>query len=172
MKASINIDCAHDEMVAIEKLCAHPRNNNQHPIEQLEYFTKVLKVKKKWRYPIVVSNQSGFIISGHGRLEVAKMLEMETVPVNYQDFENEADEVQQLTFDNEIARWAQLDRHAVHLALEEIPELDLDMLGIENFNFESLEPEDLSDKNKEIDTDNFGNDLEQQCPKCGFEFNA
>lgn len=30
---------------------------------------------------------------------------------------------------------------------------------------------DLSDKNKEINTDNFGDDLQHQCPKCGFEFN-
>jgi site-specific DNA-methyltransferase (adenine-specific) len=34
-----------------------------------------------------------------------------------------------------------------------------------------LEPEDYSDKNKEIDTENFGNDLKHQCPSCGFEFN-
>jgi hypothetical protein len=34
-----------------------------------------------------------------------------------------------------------------------------------------LEPEDYSDKNKEIDTENFGNDLQHQCPSCGFEFN-
>lgn len=26
--------------------------------------------------------------------------------------------------------------------------------------------------NEEIDTDNFGNDLEHTCPKCGFEFNG
>jgi hypothetical protein len=34
-----------------------------------------------------------------------------------------------------------------------------------------LEPEDLSDKNKEIDLDNFGNDLQHTCPSCGFQFN-
>lgn len=167
----IIIDCSYNELVAVESLVPHPRNNNQHPIEQIEYFARVLRAKKKWRFPLVVSKQSGFIISGHGRLEVARNLGMEKVPVNFQDFENEADEVQQLTFDNEIARWAKLDRHAVHLALEDLPELDLDLMGIENFDFQVLDPEDLSDKNKEIDTDNFGNDLEHQCPKCGFEFN-
>ena len=35
----------------------------------------------------------------------------------------------------------------------------------------TIPTEDFSDKNKEIDTDNFGNDLEHTCPKCGFEFN-
>lgn len=33
------------------------------------------------------------------------------------------------------------------------------------------EPRDLSDRNKEIDVDSFGNDLDHKCPKCGFEFN-
>jgi hypothetical protein len=168
----MEIDCAYDELIDVNKLVPHPRNNNQHPIEQLEEFARILKSVGVWRHPIVVSRKSGFIISGHGRLTVAKMIEMEKVPVNYQEFENEAAEVQQLTFDNEIARWAKLDRHAVHLALEELPELEQDFLGIENFDFEVLEPEDLSDKNKEIDTDNFGNDLQHQCPKCGFEFNG
>lgn len=30
--------------------------------------------------------------------------------------------------------------------------------------------EDFSDKNQEIDTDNFGNDLDIECPKCHFKF--
>jgi hypothetical protein len=30
---------------------------------------------------------------------------------------------------------------------------------------------DLSHTNKEIDTENFGNDLKHTCPRCGFEFN-
>jgi hypothetical protein len=50
----------------------------------------------------------------------------------------------------------------------DIGELDLDISIPE---VKMLEPEDLSDKNKEIDTDNFGNDLQHCCPKCGFEFN-
>ena len=31
--------------------------------------------------------------------------------------------------------------------------------------------EDLGSKNHEIDTENYGNDLQHTCPKCGFEFN-
>jgi len=32
--------------------------------------------------------------------------------------------------------------------------------------------ENYGDKNNEIDTDNFGNDLQHTCPSCGFEFNG
>jgi hypothetical protein len=51
---------------------------------------------------------------------------------------------------------------------------DLKDWGFSDSDFpDVLEPEELdfSDKNKEIDTENFGNDLQHQCPKCGFEFN-
>lgn len=159
-------DCAFDKMVAVENLVPHPRNNNQHPIEQIEKFAYILSKKLVWRYSLVVSRKSGFIISGHGRLEVAKMLGLTELPVNFQDFENEAEEVQQLTLDNEIARWAELDKHAVHLALEEIPDLDLEMLGIQNFNYEYIEPEPKPEK--EIDPNSMN--LDKQCPKCGYEF--
>jgi hypothetical protein len=50
----------------------------------------------------------------------------------------------------------------------DIGELDLDISIPE---VKMLEPEDLSDKNKEIDLDNFGNDLQHTCPSCGFQFN-
>ena len=59
-----------------------------------------------------------------------------------------------------------MDVLANEFDLSLIQELDLDIRIPE-----VLIPEDLSDKNKEIDTDNFGNDLEHTCPKCGFEFN-
>jgi len=168
----IKINCAFDKMVHVDELIPNPRNPNRHSIEQVEYFARVVRARGIWRSAIVVSNLSGFINAGHLRLEVAKHLGMTHVPVDYQDFENEAHEVEQLAFDNEIAKRSELDKHQIHINLEEIEDIDIDFMGIENFNFETLEPEDLSDKNKEIDTDNFGNDLEQQCPKCGFEFNA
>jgi site-specific DNA-methyltransferase (adenine-specific) len=36
---------------------------------------------------------------------------------------------------------------------------------------DSIKIEDYSDKNKEINTNTFGDDLKHECPKCGFEFN-
>ena len=53
----IKIDCAYDEMVPVEKLVPHPRNNNQHPIEQLEQFAKYIKATKIWRHPIITKKK-------------------------------------------------------------------------------------------------------------------
>jgi len=149
----IDIDCAYDELVDPMSLVDHNRNNNRHGIEQIEQFAKVMGSVKKWRLPIIISNRSGLIISGHGRKQVALLLGMEKVPVNYQDFESEAAEVQQLTFENEIARWTELDRQAVHIAMEELPELKLELLGIENWEpieIESLDPQCDEDEVPEV----------------------
>lgn len=166
----IQIKAEQIKLVAPESLVENPKNRNRHSIEQIERLCKMIRYNG-FRNPIIVSNRTGFVVAGHGRLEAAKLLEMEKVPVVYEDFDNEAQEYSYVIGDNEIARWAQLDLHNVHIDLEEIDIPDIELLGMENFKFESLEPEDLSDKNKEIDTDNFGNDLEHTCPKCGFEFN-
>jgi ParB-like chromosome segregation protein Spo0J len=158
------------EMVDVDSIVPNPKNANRHSIEQLERLEKLIKFQG-FRNPLIVSNRTGFLVVGHGRLEAAKNLGMKQLPVIKEDFESEAQEYAYLISDNEIARWAELDRQSVYDNLE-VLDLDIELLGIEdNLEIKHLEPEDLSDKNKEIDLDNFGNDLEHTCPKCGFEFN-
>lgn len=163
------------KMVSVESIVPNPKNNNRHSIEQLQRLAKIIEYSG-FREPLVVSNLSGFLICGHGRLEAARLVGMKEVPVIFQDFESEAMEYQHMTADNEIARWAEFDWQALHEDIKEYEtDLDLDMLGIENFKIlDTLEPQsedNFSDKNKEIDVDDFGSDLEHTCPKCGFEFN-
>lgn len=163
------------ELVEVEKIVENPKNRNKHPESQIEALCKIIK-SQGFREPLIVSARSGFLIAGHGRLMAAKKLEIKKVPVMLQEFESEAQEYQHMIADNEVARWASLDIQGLREDLQDfdIEDFNIEMLGIENFDLdgiESLEPEDLSNKNKEIDTDNFGNDLEHTCPKCGFEFN-
>ena len=124
-------------IVEIDSLVLNPDNNNRHSIEQIELLAKGIK-HNGFRVPIIVSNRSGFVISGHGRIDAAKKLEIKEVPVIYEDFENEAEEYQFLTFDNEIARWAELDRQAVYDKIE-ILGLDIELLGIEDFSLPEVE---------------------------------
>ena len=78
-------NCAFDELVPVEKLVPNPRNPNQHPEAQVALLAKVI-THQGWRAPIVVSTRSGFIVAGHGRYEAAKVLGLESVPVDYQEF--------------------------------------------------------------------------------------
>ena len=102
----IKIECAHDEMVQIEKLIPHPRNPNKHPEKQIALLVKIIAAQG-WRNPIVVSSRSGFITKGHARLEAAKILGCDAVPVDFQDYENEASEYADLIADNRIAELAE-----------------------------------------------------------------
>lgn len=168
----MKFNCSYSELVDLHKLQPNPKNPNIHPQEQIERLAKIIDYQGQ-RSPIVVSKRSGFITKGHGRKLALEYLGWEKVAVDYQDYESEAQEYADIVADNSIAEWSTLDLSQINEDFTEFgPELDLEFLGLKSFNINTLSPEDLGDKNKEIDTDNFGNDLEQTCPKCGFEFNS
>ncbi len=167
----IKIKAATIKMIPIAKIKPHPKNPNIHSPAQIEKLKEIIKYQG-FRNPLVVSNQSGFLNSGHGRLEAALQLGMATVPVIFQDFENDAQEYASLVSDNEIARAAKLNLSAIKLDVKAF-KIQLDLLGFED---ESKlvdvkgHTRDYGSKNKEVGTDDFGDDLDCKCPKCGFEF--
>ena len=108
MADSIAVYCAHDKIVETDALVGNPRNPNTHPKEQIEALAKIIK-RQGWRHPIVVSNRSGFVVKGHGRLLAASELGVSHVPVDYQDYESEASEYADLMADNKIQEFSELD---------------------------------------------------------------
>ena len=91
MADSIAVYCAHDKIADTDELVGNPRNPNKHPQDQITALAKIIK-RQGWRHPIVVSNRSGFVVKGHGRLLAAKELGVSQAPVDYQDYESEASE--------------------------------------------------------------------------------
>lgn len=122
------------KMVPIEQIIPNPKNTNKHPPEQLERLKKIVEFQG-FREPLVVSNRSGFLVCGHGRLEVAKSLGAKELPVIFQDFENEAMEFAHMTADNEIARWAKLDEELLKEELKTLNLEDIENLGIFDLSF-------------------------------------
>lgn len=114
-------------------------------------------------------NTDGTILSGHARWQQLKTEGVTEVEVYLPD--------RQLTPKQEEAVIVRMNKNVAgewdfDILANEFELDDLIDWGFDDKDFPKvLEPEDLSDKNKEIDTDNFGNDLEHTCPKCGFEFN-
>lgn len=132
----MKVRCTYDQLVPISSLNPHPKNTNKHSKEQIQRLAKILEYQG-WRYPIKVSKQSGFITSGHGRLEAAMLMKLDVVPVNFQDYENDTQELADLTSDNAIASWAELDLSLINLQLGDMgPDFDIDLLGIKNFNLD------------------------------------
>jgi len=61
-------------------LTTHPNQTNTHTDEQIELLAKLIEYQG-WRVPIIVSENSGYIVAGHGRVEAAKLLGYEQVPI-------------------------------------------------------------------------------------------
>ena len=130
--STIPVHCAHDEIVDITTLVPNPRNPNTHPDKQIALLSKIIR-NQGWRNPIVVSNRSGFIVKGHGRLEAAKLLQVESVPIDRQDYETEADEWADMIADNRIAELADIDKSAMKDLLTELDtgSFDMDLTGFD-----------------------------------------
>lgn len=158
------VKCAHDELVPLHKLVPNPKNPNTHPEKQIERLAKIIDYQGM-RRPIIVSKRSGFITVGHGRLEALKKLGWDKAPVNYQDYDSEAAEYADMTADNAIAEWAELDLGKINQDFLDLgPELDIEMLGIESFTVEPLEGIDLDTGNNADDQSQKKYILEVQLP--------
>lgn len=121
------------EWVEIEKLKPNPKNPNKHSPEQIARLIKIIRYQN-WRHPIIVSNRSGLVVAGHGRLLAAKEIGLLKVPVHFQDFEDDDQEYAFLVSDNSIASWAELDLSSINTELANFdPSFDIDLLGIKDF---------------------------------------
>lgn len=160
-------------MVATDKIIPHPKNPNIHSEDQIKMLANLIK-HHGFDTTLVVSKRTGFLIKGEGRWKAAQLLGMSIVPVSYQDFDNDAKEYSAMVSDNEIARASRIDVDAVKIQMK--------AFKIDPLNFGFDDPTKLIDvkghqrdpkgKNKELDTSEYGNDLEHTCPKCGFEFSG
>ena len=123
---AVEVHCAHTDILPVEQVIPNPKNPNTHPQYQVELLAKIL-VAQGWRAPITMSRRSGFVVRGHGRLKAAIMAGFEHVPVDYQDYQNEASEWADLVADNRIAELAEIDMDLLRKGLEEFSMDDFDM---------------------------------------------
>ena len=138
--SGIPVHCAHARLADVTTLVANPRNPNKHGDAQVALLAKIIR-HQGWRAPITISKRSGFIVTGHGRLQAALLLQVEKVPVDEQDFATEADEWAHLVADNKISELAKTDYEALSEILHEmkaIPDFDLGLLGMEDHDLEVL----------------------------------
>ena len=129
-------------IVSVDEIRPNERNRNSHPPEQIDRLCKIIEYQG-FRTPLIVSNQSGKLVSGHGRLLAAKKLGLKELPVLFQDFESSDQEMAAGISDNAVSAWAELDLSGINLDLGDLgPDFDIDLLGIEDF---VIEPADKLD---------------------------
>ena len=167
----IIVHCEHTKIIPVAELKPYPKNNKIHPPDQITLLSKAIKAQG-WRAPITVSNQSGYIVRGHARLEAAKKLGVKSVPVDYQDYASEQAERADRIADNKIAdlgEWHLPNLKDELLSLDS-GELDLDITGFDEKAIELLMTQfHVPDENKPIDESSMA-DTKNECPKCGFKW--
>ena len=137
--------CSYTKIVNLTELVPNPKNPNEHPKKQIEMLAKIIDFQGQ-RAPIVVSNRSGFIVKGHGRLEAIQSLGWDKAAVDYQDYESEAQEYADLIADNKIAELAKHDDSMMIEGLKDLgmSDFDFELLGMENFEL-PIDPDEAKD---------------------------
>lgn len=158
----IEVWCNFDELVPVGELRPNPRNPNTHPQRQIELLAKNIRYFG-WRKNICVSRLSGLIVSGHGRLMAARHLGVEIVPVEYQDFASENDELAVLVADNRLAELSSVDLNELEKIASEWKAVDFDTIlaGFEPADLEGLLNPGGGDDDDEDDDDRHDKELDK-----------
>ena len=159
--SQIPVFCSYDSIKKVEDLHPNPMNPNRHDEAQIKLLSEVIKANG-WRAPITVSKRSGMIVRGHGRLEAAKYAGLREVPVDYQDYGNDAEEFSDLLADNRIAELASIDNVMLVDVFEHID------TGETPFELTGYMPEDYKRIAETLDEADHEK-VVRRCPNCGAE---
>lgn len=127
---NIPVYCSFDQIVATDELRPNPKNPNTHPGRQIELLASII-MEQGWRKPITVSTRSGMVVSGHGRLLAAQFAGLPFVPVDFQHYDSDEAELQDLLADNRIAELSEADDKMLAKIFAELDadEVDLSLTG-------------------------------------------
>ena len=136
--SGVPVYCRFDEVRKAADLVENPDNPNRHPQTQIERLAEVIKLAG-WRAPVTVSDLSGMIVKGHGRLAAAKLAGLEEIPVEVQHYDTLEHERADMIADNHLAELADLDGDALAALLSDLQEAgSLDMTGFTSSDLEEL----------------------------------
>ena len=165
----IKIHC-HGELVDISTIKVHPKNKNTHPEKQIKILCKVFK-KVGIRRPLIVSENSGYLVAGHGVFAALQELNVNPIPVVFQKFVSEEEEYNFMIADNETAR------HSVFLLNDFLIDMenfgiDLESLDRENYGLENIQGPDFpgQESESEEEEDKIPDRAKTKtfnCPNCG-----
>ena len=126
------------ELLPLDALTPYDKNARLHTRVQIEKIAKSIAAFG-FNNPILIDSDQG-IIAGHGRLEAAKLLELESVPVIRLDHLNEKERQAYILADNRLADLSQWDEELLgkEVAALQEAELDLDALGWSEDELEAL----------------------------------
>ena len=155
------------EQLKVGDLIPYVNNSRTHSDEQVMQVASSIK-EFGFTNPILIDDDGG-IIAGHGRLIAAKKLGLVEVPCIRLGYLTKAQKKAYVIVDNKLALNAGWNNDTLKIEIEALQELDfnIDLIG---FNFDELEAlinpsdgiVDFSEKNKELDLDNFNDEMQMK----------
>ena len=170
--STIPVHCSYARLADVTTLIPNPRNPNKHSDKQVALLAKVIR-HQGWRAPITISKRSGFIVTGHGRLAAALLLQVEQVPIDEQNFATEADEWAHLVADNRLAELADADRSMIADLLKDLDaegKVDMDLTGFDMDALDELMTDPQFDAGTEEDQGKLDEKSPIECPHCKQSF--
>jgi ParB family transcriptional regulator, chromosome partitioning protein len=150
----------------IEDLIQYANNARTHSDEQVLQIASSIK-EFGFTNPVLLDEKDG-VIAGHGRIMAAKLLKMDEVPTITLSGLTEAQIKAYIIADNKLALNSGWDEEMLKVELSELEELgyDMDLTGFEKFEIdelfgdeENITSEEFGDKNKEVDVDNYDDEM-------------
>ena len=153
------------EHLQVAELVPFINNSRTHSDEQVAQVAASIK-EFGFTNPILIGSDN-VIIAGHGRLLAARKLGTETVPCIRLAHLSEAQRRAYVIADNKLALNAGWDDELLSLELGELENMDFDLslIGFSEYELGALlnsNDLDYSDKNKELDLDDFNDEMQMK----------
>jgi ParB-like nuclease domain len=113
------------ELLPVGSLKPSKRNARKHSEKQIQQIAKSI-ARFGFTNPVLIDDD-GQIIAGHGRIEAAKLLKLQKVPVLRLSHLSAVEKKAYVIADNRLAEQAGWDREILALELQELTELDFEV---------------------------------------------
>jgi DNA modification methylase len=113
------------ELTLVDKLTPYPGNARKHSRKQIRQVAKSIE-RFGFTNPVLIDDDAQ-IIAGHGRVEAAKLLGMQSVPTLRLSHLSAADKRAYIIADNRLAEKAGWDRELLAIELQALIDLDFDI---------------------------------------------
>lgn len=130
------LQCSYDKLINIDDLHPNPNNPNEHSEIQVLRLAEIMKANRV-RRPIRVSIRSGLMTVGHCELQAFRVNGWDYAPVDFQEYENEAEEFSDMVADNALASYSKLNMSKINDVVTTLgPDMNTDSMGLVKYEVE------------------------------------
>ena len=123
------------KIVPIDSIQPWEMNRNKHSEAQIDRLIEIINYQG-FSSPLEVDIETNDIVSGCGRFLAAKKMGMTELPVYFRSYDSYDQKYARSVSENAIASWSELDLVNIHVDLQDLELPNIDLLGIEKFEFE------------------------------------